>query len=58
MRELKVTVPVLDGCPLVNAIGSNENEATVNLDSILESNEQWKRVKYIEARLVFDDDVI
>lgn len=53
-QEYRVVVPVIGDRVLVNAVGSDETEATVNLDLIDLTDAELRAVEFRAARLVLE----
>lgn len=54
MKRFPCTVPWLDGRPLINATGSTEAEAKANIGLLDLTDEELKRVEFVDAELAVD----
>ena len=53
-KTFQCWVPVLDGRPLINAVGVNKTESHVNMDLIELSDEEVNRATVVQAELKVD----
>ncbi|ELG7184128.1 TPA: hypothetical protein ACP3ZG_000543 [Pseudomonas aeruginosa] len=51
MTEFECFLPWVDGRPLINAVGSSENECHANLTMIDLSDEELQRVQILPATI-------